>query len=69
MQNILSVIVDMLYFVRKHKGEPVCSPLEKKQTVPLAQRGATRGSVACDDGTFMFPKECRKACNEVAEED
>ena len=39
MQNILSITADVLYFVRKHKGRPACLPLEKKQTVPLAQEG------------------------------
>ena len=41
-KNILSIIVDMLYFVRKHKGRPACLPLEKKQTVPLAKRDEQR---------------------------
>ena len=29
-KNILSIIVDMLYFVRKHKGRPACLPLYLK---------------------------------------
>ena len=32
-----------------------------KQNCPSWERGATRGSVACDDGSFSSPKECRQA--------
>ena len=42
------------YMIDNH----LCKLLQEIKNSPSFERGATRGSVACDDGCFSTPKEC-----------
>ena len=56
--------------MRSHSDK--CSSWEEGnaeyKSAPLCKRATRSHSVACDDETFMFPKESRRALHAVTEE-
>ena len=51
----------------KPTGNKFTNSCKRQKTVPM-QGGQREISVACDDGSFSFPKECETKCSCKTEE-